>query len=260
MKIVIFILLSLFTQLSHAASQIETIQLNHQLAADILPEVQALLPKSATASAFNEFIILRADRNTISKIKKLIKTLDSPIQRLKISLLNTDEHLVDDTENHVAVDVSSSSAQVSASRWSTSSVRNKQHSYQAQGIAGKPITILLGQEIPHQEQSLRFSPNGDVSIDNKITYIKLDNGFQAVARILPNHHVVVDIHPRFSKINPRNGVIDRSKIITRVSGSEGAWLEIGQIDNEKNIEKQGSTSYHSHRQHQQTLYIKVEQL
>jgi len=61
-------------------------------------------------------------------------------------------------------------------------------------------------------------------------------------------------------MNDRDGVIDRATILTRISGAEGTWLELGQIDNEKNIEKQGVTRYHNRRSQQQTVYIKVDQL
>lgn len=81
----------------------------------------------------------------------------------------------------------------------------------------------------------------------------IDNGFQAVARTLPNQQVIVDIHPIFGDLSTRTGVIEQSQTFTSITGSVGTWIELGQIDNEKNTTRQGSTSYHSHRESQQYI-------
>jgi len=106
MKIIIFLLAGLFTSSSFAELQIDTIQLNHRLASEILPEIQALLPQQATARVFNEFIILNADSKTRTQLKKLIRTLDVPLKRLKISVLNTHHPLKRDADTQVEVKAS----------------------------------------------------------------------------------------------------------------------------------------------------------
>ncbi|NOQ81539.1 MAG: hypothetical protein GQ548_03305 [Methylophaga sp.] len=264
MKVLFLAFICLFSSFVLAEQKIETIQLNHRLATEVLPEVQAFLPKNASARAFNEFIILKAENSVIVDIKQLINKLDTPLQRLRISILRTDEKLTDQYGNQLSADISvgseGNSGRVSVQRWSTNNARNKQHSYQAQGLAGKPMLIMIGQDIPQKEQFLFFNANGDIALQSTTRYLNIDNGFQAIARVLPNHQVTIDIHPRFSDFNRRNGNIDRTELISSLSGPVGTWLELGQIDNENNIEKQGVTSYHSRRQHQQTIYIKVDQL
>ena len=267
MKSMICALLTLFSLIAWANAgsnaKIETIQLNHRLAVEVLPEVQAFLPKEATARAFNDVIILKAEHNVISDIKQLIHKLDTPLQRLKITVLRTNERLSEQQKSQIIADIEASDkgtkAGVSIRKWSTKDTKNKDQQYQAQGIAGRPILISMGQEIPQQEQYLVLRADGDLALQSSTHYLDINNGFQAVARILPNHHATVDIHPVFSTFSKQTGVIDRSQIMTSVSGPVGTWLEIGSIENEKNIEKQGVTSYHSRHQLQQTLYLKVEQ-
>lgn len=55
------IFITLFSGQLLAENRIETIQLNHRLTSEVLPEVQAFLPKEATARAFNDFIIIQAE-------------------------------------------------------------------------------------------------------------------------------------------------------------------------------------------------------
>lgn len=264
MKIVFFIIAGLFSCITWADNQIETIQLNHRPAVEILPEIEPFLPKNATARAFNEFIIIKAEPNDIKQLKQLINTLDTPLQRLKVTVLRTDEVLSDQDAFGIHADVAvsneGSSGSVSVRKWSTQNSRNKDQYYQAQGTAGRPITINMGQEIPQQDVYLAVSPFGGFAAQSNTYYLNINNGFQAIARILPNNQVTVDIHPQFSKYNKRNRNIDSSQIISSISGPAGTWLELGRIDNERNSEKQGATSYNSHHSLQEIIYIKVEPL
>lgn len=264
MKRLIFVIFSLFSSLVIAEQSIETIQLNHRLAAEVLPEIQAFLPKNATARAFNDYIILKANPIVIKEAKQLINQLDTPLQRLKISVLRTDEQLSNQQDLQISADVDISndgtSGRTSVKTWSTNAVRNKDQHYQAQGIAGKSIVISLGQDIPQKEQDIVIFSNGAVGVQSSTHYINIESGFQAVARILPNHQAIIDIHPRFSQLVQRNGIIQSSDILSSISGPVGTWIELGHIDNENNIEKQGTTRYRSHRKLQQTIYIKVDPL
>ncbi len=264
MKILFLAILTLFSSLVLAEQKIATIQLNHRLATEVLPEIQAFLPQSATARAFNDYIILQASPSVIKEVKQLINQLDTPLQRLKISVLKTEEQLSNKKELEIGVDVSISNERThgaaSVKTWSTNTTRNKDQNYQAQGIAGNPIFISMGQDIPQERQDILIHPTGAVAVQSSTSYISITNGFQAIARILPNHQVIIDIHPRFAQLSKRNGTIESSDIITRVSGPVGTWIELGHIDNENKFEKQGSTSYRSHRKRQQTIYIKVDPL
>ncbi|RKZ87928.1 MAG: hypothetical protein DRQ39_03325 [Gammaproteobacteria bacterium] len=260
MKIVLFVLVGLFSGISWAENQIETIQINHRLAEEILPEIKAFLPQNATARASNEFIIIKAEPNDIKELKQLINTLDTPLQRLKVTVLRTDEALSGQQAFGVNADVivgnQDSSGSVSVRKWSTQHSQNKDQYYQAQGIAGRPITITIGQEIPEKEQQ-RFIL---FSRQSETYYLNVDSGFKAVARILPNNQVTVDIHPQFSQYNKNDGSVDRSQIISSISGPAGTWLELGKIDNAKNRNENGATTYYSHQSLQEIIYIKVEEL
>ena len=264
MKIFLFAILTLFSSLLLAEQQIETIQLNHRLATEVLPEIQAFLPNDATARAFNDYIILQANPLVIKEVKQLIHQLDTPLQRLKVSVLKTDEQRSNQKdlglEGDVLIGNEGVSAAASVNTWSSNSSTNKDQHYQAQGIAGNPILISMGQDIPQQQQDILILESGAVAVQSSTDYISINSGFQAIARILPNHQVIIDIHPRFSQLSRRNGTIDTSSIITTLSGPVGTWIELGYIDNENKFEKQGTTSYRSHRKLQQTIYIKVDPL
>lgn len=264
MKNILFALFALFSSAVYADVRIETIQLNHRLAVEVLPEIQAFLPEKATARAFNDFIIVKADAAALRQIKTLIKKLDTPPQRLRVTVLKTYDVLHDTEQQQISANVDvrdrDLSGSVSIQRWSTQDSKNDEQYYQAQGLANKPIFIDMGQDIPQSEQYLVLRNDGDLAVQTDTQYLNINSGFRAVARILPNHHVTLDIHPRFSEFSNQSGIINSSQIVTSLSGPAGTWLELGQIDNKKDIRKYGATQYNSHVKKQQHIYIKVDQL
>lgn len=264
MKNVLFVVFAFFTQLSFAAPKIETIQLNHRLAGDVLPEVQAFLPANATARAFNELIIIKAEKHEIETLRQLIHKLDTPPQRLLITVLKTYDTISDRRNAQLSGDISvvnqHVAGQVKFEGWSTKENRNDEQFFQARGVAGRPILIAMGESIPQKEQFLLLHNDGGFAVENTTHYLDINSGFEAKATILPNHQTIVDILPVFSQQIYKNGLIQHSQLFSTVSGPVDTWLEVGQIHNQKSIEKAGTTRYHSESQKQQTVYIKVEQL
>ena len=264
MKILLLALLSLVSASILADNKIETIQLNHRLAAEVLMEVQPFLPAGATARATNDFIILKASPNVINDIKQLINQLDTPAQSLTISVLKTDEVLSDNQRTQIDADVAvneqGADAAVAIRHWSTNNSSNRDQHYQARGIAGRPVNISTGQALPQKEQFLILNAHGDLAVQTTTTYIDINNGFQAVARILPNHHVSIEIYPKFATFSKRNGVISQSQMFTSISGPVGKWLEIGRVSSDNSTVQASTSQYQTHHSQQQFIYLKVDEI
>lgn len=198
MKILLFIMFSLISVNLFAEMKLETIELKHRLASEVLPDVQAFLPPEATARAHQNLILIKADNVTINEIRALIKQIDTPLQRIKITVVNTDQNLADRQKTNISVGVTVDDGDVNANarvnHWSTKDSRNRDNQYRAQGLTDNPISISMGQDIPQQDQLIFVGPFGR-GVETNTTYISLDNGFQAVARLLANQQVHVDIHP-----------------------------------------------------------------
>ncbi len=254
----------LLSNIAWAEDIIETIQLNHQLPANIIQQIRAFMPEGTTARAYNNFIILKASPSEIAEIKNLINTLDTPLQRVKITVLNSEESLSDEALLQISTDIYISNrggyGGVSVEGWSDRIRSNIHETYQAQGIAGNAMYISMGRSIPQQQRYLVFLPYGGVGVQTDNYYLDVNSGFQAVARIQANGNAVVDIHPVFSQFTGRHGAYEQSQIATQISGRVGEWIELGRIDNEINVENHGSTRYHSDYQKQQTVYLRIDTL
>jgi hypothetical protein len=264
MKILIFALLSIMSSLLLADNKIEIIQLKNRVASDVLSEIQPFLPKQSTARASNDFIILQATPKIIAQMKQLINTLDMPAQNLVISVIKTDTVMSSKqrtrTDGDILISESGVSADLSVERWSTNNSRNKDQHYQSRGLAGRPIMISTNQALPQVEQYFLLGSNGDRAVQSNTSYIDINNGFQAIANILPNQQVSLDIYPQFASFSKRNGVIDSSQLSSSLSGPVGVWIEMGQASSAKNKTQLGTTRSQTHHQQQQFIYIKVDQL
>ena len=232
------------------AAKIETIQLNHRLAVEVLPEIHAFLPEKATARALNYFIIVKAEPDDLRQIKTLIKQLDTPPQQLIVTVLKTYDVLQDHEQQavsaHVDVRDRDLSGSVSIQRWSTQDTKSDEQFYQAQGLANKPIYIDMSQDISQSKQYLVLRNDDDLAVQTETQYLNINSGFRAVARNIPNHHVTLDIHPRFSDFSNQTGVVNSSQIVTNLSVPAETWLELGQIDNKRDIRKYGTTQSNTH--------------
>jgi hypothetical protein len=197
-------------------------------------------------------------------IKQLINQLDTPTQSLMPSVLKSDQALSNMQRSQITTDViidkHTAAEDISIGHWSTSNSRNKDQQYQARGIAGRPIMINTGQVLPQKEHYLLLTRNGDRAVQTNATYIDINNGFQAIANIIPNHQVSIEIYPEFTTFSKRDGVISQNQMFTNIYGPVGTWLEIGQISNDKNIAQEGITYYQTTHTEQQLIYIRVDKI
>lgn len=260
MRIALLLSALLLSVSVYAETQIHTIKLKHRLAAEILPQIEAFLPETATIRAYDNLLILKSDRATLANVQQLLDKLDKPQQSLIVTVTRSTEELSQQRGSSSQIDIEADediNASVRINRWSTNNRDERDQNYRARTISGNPVSISLGEDIPQQQQLVFIGPRG-VAVDNETRYISTANGFQAVPYLLPDGQVRVEIHPFFSKLSRVEGNIRSSDLITTVVGRIGAWLEIGRITENAEHERDGVTSYRSHGEQQQILYLKIE--
>jgi len=238
---------------------INTIQLEHRLASELLPHVKAFLPDAATVKAYDDLLIIKSDAITYFEVQRLVQQLDKPIQRVIVSVLRTHASLSELHGNSVQIDLEvddNATANTQVRRWSSRSNSDSDNYFRAQGLSNHPILIQLQQSRPQQEQVIFFNNSGEQLVATTNRYLDIESGFQALVQPRPDKQVKVDIQPVFSQISSRDQ-IQKSQIITTISGPVNQWLELGQINNEKSIESSSLTRYTTQR-NQQNLYLKVK--
>ena len=256
----LLIMLCLTTTSVWADPQIETIQLKHRLAEEVLPQVEPFVPKQDTIKAYGDMLIIKAEPETIDQIKSLVTKLDVAEKSIIINVMKSDRRLGSAQGNHLQADIdlkNSDSNSVEYQHWSTRDSKNQDQHYRARGISGRPVMIMMGQDVPQQQNLVLLRPNGDIAVQGNTQYLNINSGFQAVATLLPNARVKVEIHPAFSEYNPQDKTINHSAVISTVEGKLGQWLELGGIV-KQNREESDTIHYRTQHQQQQYLYIKID--
>lgn len=240
-----------------AVSSMHTIELKHRTPAEVLPEIQALLPEDAAVSSFDNTIILRSDGATFEDVRRVIDVLDKPQQSINITVLRSQQALSNQQINDGRLVIDGESAGVEINRWSTRSTRDRDMQLQSRGLAGEPIQINTGQLIAQQEQLVLIGPRGGLAVQNNTRYLPIDNGFQALVSVLSDRQLRIELFPNFAEFDRRSGDIDSSSLLTSINANAGEWVLIGQTG-ESSAFTGNQTQYRSHRDSQQFIYMKVE--
>lgn len=257
---IVFALLLLATQVN-AEADIYTINLKHRLAADVMPQIEAFLPESATIRAYGDMLILKSDRATLANVEQLLSKLDVAQKSVVISVMRSNDTINQQRGGSTQLDIEASEdirGGVAINRWSTKDNTEQNQHYRARGVAGQPVSISLGEELPQRNQLVFVDSYGGVSVADDTHYIATVNGFKAVPFLLPDNQIRVEIHPFFSHVSTSNDEIRSSDVITTIVGNIGEWLEVGRITENAEQVDHGVTTYRSHGSQQQFIYLKVE--
>lgn len=261
MKLGIFIAFLFTVSQIHADSDIHTINLKHRLATDVMPQIEAFLPESATVRAYGDMLILKSDRATLANVEQLLSKLDVAQKSVVISVMRSADTINQQQGGSTQFDIEANEGirgGVAINRWSTKDNTEQNQHYRARGVAGQPVSISLGEELPQRNQLVFVDSYGGVSVADDTQYIATANGFKAVPFILPDNQIRVEIHPFFSKVSASNDEIRSSDVITTVVGDLGEWIEVGRITENADQFDHGVTNYRSHGSQQQFIYLKVE--
>ena len=141
-----------------AVSTMHTIELKHRTPAEVLPQIEALLPEDAAVSSFDNTIVLRSDGATFEDVRRVLDVLDKPQQNITVSVVRSQQQLSDQQRRDDRLVFSENSAGVAINRWSTRDSRDRDQQLQVRGLAGEPVEINTGQLIAQREQLVIFRP------------------------------------------------------------------------------------------------------
>ena len=245
-KLILTVAILMFCKSLFADSDIHTISLKHRLASEVVDQVRPFLPESATIKAYDNMLILKSE-------------LDVPLKSVLVTVWQTSEQLNHQSGHQANIELSTEepNASVSIKQWSTKGKDDKNNRYSAQGIAGQPIAINIGNARPEKDYLYFVNANGNIGFASNTQYISTSRGFMAVPFLLSDNNVKVEIHPFFSD-RSHDGQINSSNLISTVHGKLGQWIEIAYVSEDQHEQKEGLKQYQTHQGQQQIIYLKVE--
>lgn len=228
------LLLTLFWTVTVQAS-LSSIELSYNSAEDLLPAIQPLLQDNERISGHGNLLLLNAPEQRHAEILALIRQLDRPARRLRISVIN-DSNQMQSSSGYRIDGSTDSNPQViiGQPRQNTNEARIIRRQTLGSGTGtrqilaseGRPVLIHSGQSVPLT--SISTDQYGRPQINTE--YRDALQGFYATVR-LHGSTASIDIETRQDSVNQgRPGTIDMQRSNTRVSVPLGQWVTIGNLD------------------------------
>jgi len=269
---------------SSAWAELEVITLHHRSAEEILPVVRPLLDQGGVASGMNNQLILRTSPRNISEIRKLLERIDTPLRRLRITVLQnvdreTARRLTEVSgsvgignggritipggrgNEGLTVEAGQGGDHLRARIDSTQSTGQDNKRQQVMVLEGNRALIHTGQSMPVRQRQVVQSPWQTRVIDST-EYREVNSGFYVLPRLNGNR-VTLEISAQNDAVAPemKHGAAQVQNVTTTVSGRLGEWLELGDITREGN--DAGSTvsrNTASQGEERRNILLKVEEV
>lgn len=261
MKKLIALVLFLLSSNLWSAMIIESIQLRHRPAEDIIPIIEPMLAPDARITGTGYKLIIKSTPENLDQIKNLLKDIDidQNLLRVYVSLGNPTpgarnsgrQSTRTEKQASVSLESRSNSGSISIGRprpepetgIAIGNDRSKftAHIQQTDNMIDRSGTqvmsvsegywanISMGQEIPVTTRTR----NPDGTVTQSTTYRPVMTGYQVKPRIHDNK-VTLSIRPYQQSVT-NNATIDSTQMQTTITGNLGEWLLIGSIDQQQNL-------------------------
>jgi len=250
------------------ADPIQSIQLKHRPADEIIPVIKPLLAPDDSLTGQGYQLFIRTSEKNFEQIKQMVSKLDTAAQLLLISVFQGNDRELralgvsgnfnyQDSQGNVRLGSSNKSAKRGADvQYSTRNASAGAHTLSTRGrlsdnpihqlriTAGSEGYIETGESIPYFSGSYwRGGRHGIV--EGGVDYKDIDTGFYVLPRV-HGEQVTLDVSPyKQSQSRQRGGTIETQRASTRITGQLGQWLTIGGVTEQTRRSSTGVGSYGS---------------
>ena len=264
----------------HAEMAIETIQLHHRTASDLIPVLQPMVEKGGSISGTGYKLFVKSSPANIEQLRQMLSQIDVAPKQLLISVSLDRAVMQEKAQSSARVTVpgkttlrvgkaSPAPAEVDIHNQKDSRIKydarlferaRTERAPQVQTVRvteGLWATIKTGQAIPIATRSR----NPDGTVTETYTYTAVATGFQVLPRV-NGDNVTLAIRPQAqSPQYGAGGTYNTTEIDTTVSGKLGQWIALGSVDSSQQINGAG-ISYRTQQRNDENhqIYVKVEQV
>jgi len=234
------------------ADPIQTIQLKHRPADEIMPVIKPLLGADDSLTGQGYQLFIRTSEKNFEQVRQMVSKLDTAAKMLLVSVFQGNDRELralgvsgnfqyQDSDAKVGLGSSDKSGQRGADvKYSTRNASAGAHTFSTRGrLSDNPIHQLrisegsegyieTGESIPYFSGSYwRGGRHGLVG--GGVDYKDINTGFYVLPRI-HGEQVTMDVSPyKQSQSRQRGGDIETQSASTRITGQLGEWLAIGGI-------------------------------
>lgn len=239
-------------------STLVVIPLQNRPAAEIQNLLAPLLEADEGVSGDGFQLIVKASPARLESIRTLIRSLDTRLHNLIISVLQNSRKTAEQLNAEASISASSSGIQLHGLSANSRDIASKRNNQQIRTLEGQAAHIRIGQIRPVDNVTIYDSGYGYPSIGVNTQLHEASSGFAVIPRLQANNEVLLDIEP-WSEHFLRNGAIARQQVQTSIRTRLGEWIEIGGIANTRQIQRHGFNGMnYATRDHESRILIKVE--
>jgi len=283
MKFLVTLLLSLGLLAAAAwAGSIETIQLQHRPAEEVIPIIKPMLGanESVTGQGFQVFV--RTSAENLEQIKQMINKLDVAAKLLQISVFQGNDRDLralsmegsakyQDSNANVSIGSTGNTSRGGDVHLSTRGGSATSHTLSTRGrLSDNPIHTLrvtentqgyieTGESIPYFSAGGGWFSGRRGFIGGDVDYKDVTTGFYVLPRV-HGEQVILDVSPfKQSQSKTRGGDINTQSASTQITGKLGQWLAIGGTTEQ--VQRSSSsigTSHSTQSRNNESIWIKAD--
>lgn len=212
------------------------ITLQHRLAQDVLPVVQAMVGEGGTASAIDNHLVIRTTPERLAAIEEAIAKLDVTPRNVRIEISHDSSLARDETHAGISGRGRIGRGEVIAGDHAPAgngirldigqgSSHMEQHGSEFVTVMdGARAFIRVGQSVPFTQQWAVFTQRY-AHIGQATGFRDVTTGFAVVPRYIGDE-VEVEITPRIARLNG-SGTVDFEELSTTLRVRPGQWFDLG---------------------------------
>lgn len=254
------LLLACVTFVTGALAQgMETINLRHRTAEQMLPLVQPMVEPGGAVIGAGDKLFLRTSPRNLAQVRQVIEALDRPLRRLMITVRHGGDKAGVDTQAGARVRLSPGASSVRGTVGERSYSSQQSIAQQVQTVEGGRAYINVGQTIVLPLRQVAQTPTGLVVTDTLVQR-NVGTGFHAVPR-LAGDRVTLDIAPVNDTVGSLPGSTNVQHLSTTVSGRLGEWIALGGSVQQDSSNSSGILNYGTRNSRDdRQVWLKVEEL
>lgn len=254
-------LLSLVAAFNLAAENVfEVIELRYRTPEELLPVLRPLVEPEGTIGAAQNKLVVRAPRENMRELRKLVTQLDTAPRQLLISVRQDGSRNSTTRARGVAgkgkfgdvtvdvppttdpslpgIGVATDDAAVEVRGGTRETLNDSNDDQQLRVMDGREAVIYVGQAVPYTTKGI--GPGGFVSETTQLREVL--TGFVVRPRV-QGEQVTLDISPQQENLTGEpGGAISVSRLSTSITGRLGEWIDLGAVTQQATTQSSGNFS------------------
>ncbi len=237
---------------SIALAEVAVLPLQHRSVDEVLPVLRPLLEPDGAATGMNNQLILRGSPAALAEIRALLPSLDVPLRRLRITVLqDVDETTVNRLRGlsgtvgvgphaRMAVaDVAGNGGLVVEAGRGSDRLRGRMQdgqtqledhkSQQVMVVEGGRALVRIGQAQPVTVRQQVLTVQGQVQTVETTQYREANSGFYVQPRLAGEQVTLEVTAQNDSPASAEGGYARQRQVSTTVTGRLGVWLVLGDL-------------------------------